>query len=178
LNGKEHKPMGSYCLVVRRSIWQQEGLSFKQVAQPSPNPKSWRGQYDTADYANVELIRRGYKVVVAPDWLADEHLVVFKGISNHTLRMQADPNAQIITHLESKDSQYLKNLVYVIKVNQGLTRLAREKGIISQYASLVSDAILNCYENEISLILNKTDFEEVDSRVSPLLNKINQGMKI
>ena len=53
--------MGSYCLVIRTKIWINEGLSFQQV-----KPKGWRkigNFFDTADYANNQLIIKGYDII-------------------------------------------------------------------------------------------------------------------
>lgn len=91
LDGVTHQPMGSYGLIVRRSLWLREGLSFMPVAEPSPNPQSYRGQYDTADYANVELIKRGYRVLVAPAEQRSK-LLITKGVSRFILQLQTDPS--------------------------------------------------------------------------------------
>jgi len=80
INQKEYIVMGSYCLLVRRDIWLKEKLSFRTVHQPSINPKSYKGEYDTADYANVELIRRGYRILILPTELRS-HLHICHGIS-------------------------------------------------------------------------------------------------
>jgi len=87
INQQEYMPMGSYCLLVRRNIWLKEKLSFKTVHQPSINPKSYRGEYDTADFANVELIRRGYRVLIAPPDLRS-HLHINHGISGTLMETQ------------------------------------------------------------------------------------------
>jgi hypothetical protein len=80
--------MGSYCLLIRREIWLKEKLSFRTVHQPSINPKSYRAEYDTADFANVELIRRGYRVLIAPLDLRS-HLYICHGISGTLLEAQS-----------------------------------------------------------------------------------------
>jgi len=56
---KNYRPMGSYCLIINRAIIMQEKQLFK-----SPdiiNPYNNR-MYDTADYMNEQLLKRGYKV--------------------------------------------------------------------------------------------------------------------
>ncbi len=58
VNGNDYQPMGSYCLIIRRDTWLKEELSFRTVKEPNINPKSYKGEYDTADYANVELIKK------------------------------------------------------------------------------------------------------------------------
>lgn len=119
LAGQVYQPMGSYCLIVRRDIWLKENLSFKPVAAPSPNPKSHKGQFDTADYANIELIRRGYQVLVAPQEIRD-HLVVFKGISSGVIYLQKTSGDV------RKYPEDLRNLFYVLEVGQKLRELAAE----------------------------------------------------
>ncbi len=82
--------MGSYCLVVRRDIWLREQLSFKYY-----KPADWKtiGNYfDTADYANLKLIERGYTVEYAPEHLR-EHLVTFYGTSMWGIKILASRGA-------------------------------------------------------------------------------------
>src|SRR5690606_20839855 len=61
IDGKEFSPMGTYCVLFRPKVFHSEGLSFRTRHEPSPTPLSYRGEYDTGDYANVELLRRGYE---------------------------------------------------------------------------------------------------------------------
>ena len=117
IDGREHVPMGSYCLVVRRSLWLAEKLSFRQVSEPSPNPKSYRGQYDTADYANVELLRRGLGVCVAPAEVRGE-LAVFKGVSSALLQIQKDPPTGFVSELYGAEQ-----LIYAARVAERLDRI-------------------------------------------------------
>jgi hypothetical protein len=90
LDGRQYQPMGSYCLIVRRSIWLKESLSFQAVPKASPSASSYGGLYDTCDFANVELIKRGYRIAIAPDEIRGR-LAAFKGISSAVLRIQKDP---------------------------------------------------------------------------------------
>ncbi len=66
------EPMGSHCLVIRPELWRCEGLSF--AVAPPPGIDDWF--YDTGDLANRELLRRGYRVVIAPREL-ERHFVAF-----------------------------------------------------------------------------------------------------
>lgn len=88
INQQKHISMGSYCLLVRRDLWLKEKLSFQVVHKPSPNPKSYRGEYDTADFANVELVQRGYHIIVAPNEIR-AHLHAFKGVSSALWEIQS-----------------------------------------------------------------------------------------
>ena len=85
LKDKVTTPMGSYCLILRREIWLREDLSFKIVYPPPEEGYDWF--YDTADYANLELLKRGYRVVIAPPEIR-KHLVTFEGISQWGLKIQ------------------------------------------------------------------------------------------
>ena len=85
LRDKVDKPMGSYCLILRRDIWKRENLSFK-IVDPKPN-KYYDWFYDTADYANVQLLKRGYKILVAPPEIRRQ-LITFEGTSTWGLKIQ------------------------------------------------------------------------------------------
>ena len=77
--------MGSYCIVIDRQKWIREKLSF-QVVKPS----GWRthGHYlDTADNANLELLKKGYDICIATQDIQDL-LVKFTGLSMWALRIQ------------------------------------------------------------------------------------------
>ena len=85
MKDKVPQPMGSYCLVIRRQIWMKERLSFR-IVHPSPS-EGYDWFYDTADFANVELLRRGYRVGIAPAEIR-EHLCCLEAISTWTLKIQ------------------------------------------------------------------------------------------
>jgi hypothetical protein len=81
-----HAPMGSYSLVVDRTIWRENDLSFRP--RPAADAPEWNPVlYDTGDIANIELLRRGYEVVGAPDDVA-AGLVRASNISSSVLRLR------------------------------------------------------------------------------------------
>jgi hypothetical protein len=84
---KDHvdEAMGSFCLVIRRDVWLKEGLSFKM--QKAPKDKQYEWFYDTADFANIELVKRGYSVHIAPEEIRQE-LVAIEGASTWLLKVQ------------------------------------------------------------------------------------------
>ncbi len=82
--GKVERSMGSV-LVVRRDIWERERLSFRVAYPPPEEGLTW--QYDTGEFAQVELTRRGYKIEFGPEELR-RHLVTLTGISSWTLKLQ------------------------------------------------------------------------------------------
>lgn len=63
---------------------------MRGVPQQSPNPFSYAGHYDTGDFANIELIKRGYRIAIAPPEIR-EHFATFKGVSSGLLRVQKEP---------------------------------------------------------------------------------------
>ncbi len=84
LEGKVERPMGSI-LVIRRALWMREGLRFR-VAYPAPEEGlAWH--YDTGEFAQVELARRGYKVEFGSEELRRQ-FVTLTGISSWTLKLQ------------------------------------------------------------------------------------------
>ncbi|MBI3922083.1 MAG: hypothetical protein HY318_11750 [Armatimonadetes bacterium] len=84
LKGKVPQPMGS-CFVVRRQMWLAETLSFKIAVSAPSEGYDWF--YDTGEFAQVELLRRGYKIPIAPQ-AVQEQLLDFEGISSWTLKIQ------------------------------------------------------------------------------------------
>jgi hypothetical protein len=81
-----HEPMGSYSLVVDRTLWRANDLSFRP--RPAADAPSWNEElYDTGDIANIELLRRGFDVVGAPDDVAGK-LVRASNISSSVLRLR------------------------------------------------------------------------------------------
>ena len=101
LRGKVDTPMGSHCLVINRETWQKENLSFKIVYPPESQDKLYRYEYryDTADYANVQLLERGYNIAIAPPEIR-RHFVTLDGISSWTLKIQekgGNINDQIVS---------------------------------------------------------------------------------
>ncbi len=85
LAGEVAEPMGSSCLLVRRELWLREKLSFRVAPPPDPATMDWF--YDTADLANVLLLRRGFKVVIAPPAVR-RGLAPLEAISAWVLKVQ------------------------------------------------------------------------------------------
>lgn len=82
---KVGRPMGSYCLVINRELWLKENLSFRIVKPPSELGYDYF--YDTADYAQRQILERGYQVVIAPPEIRSS-LITFEGVSSWYLRIQ------------------------------------------------------------------------------------------
>ena len=73
IQGQEFLPMGSYALLLNRFEWLQQGLKLQSPAHLASQYKIFppevkqQPRYDTADYANEQLLLRGYHVVTLPD---------------------------------------------------------------------------------------------------------------
>jgi hypothetical protein len=67
IGAERHPVMGSYSLVFKPEIFRSEELSFKSRPTKDPRIGNDRGYYDTADWANEQLLNRGYRVVTIPD---------------------------------------------------------------------------------------------------------------
>jgi hypothetical protein len=59
VNNQRIRPMGSYCLMVNRGTIIKEKLHFQSPKIINPYNNRF---YDTADYMNEQLLKRGYKV--------------------------------------------------------------------------------------------------------------------
>jgi hypothetical protein len=80
---KHHKAMGSYSIIFSRDIFLKERLSFSPVQTDRPEIGRIKGYYDTADFANEQLLCRGYEVVT--DGYESDH-IAFVGASTSLLR--------------------------------------------------------------------------------------------
>jgi hypothetical protein len=170
INEESHQPMGSYCLVIRRAIWLRENLSFEQVAKASPNPKSYQGQYDTADFANLELLRRGYDVTVAPPEIRS-HLAVFKGLSSGLVRIQKDPADGFVDQFDEPGT-----LLYVTYAAQGLSKIAARLWPGCQ-PHLVSPSLLNKTREVLEPHLTGDALKEIQTRVTDQLNLMSHSLQ-
>ena len=86
LRGVVSEAMGSYAVLIRRDIWLKEKLSF-QIYKPD-NWKQIGNYFDVADYANLQLVQRGYHVISAPEELR-QTLIPFYGTSMWALKILA-----------------------------------------------------------------------------------------
>lgn len=84
IEGKTHLPMGSYALIFKRDIFMKHALCFqspKGLLSPykvfAEGVKHQKG-YDTADYANEQLLLLGYNIVTLPD---NDYILGFDGLS-------------------------------------------------------------------------------------------------
>ena len=66
IDGNRFPVMGSYSLMFKPEIIRREKLTFCSRPTKDPRIRNGGGYYDTGDYANEQLLRRGYEVIV-PD---------------------------------------------------------------------------------------------------------------
>ena len=82
---KRYEPMGSYAILMKRF-----GVSFmprKEICAAKVFPPGTKAQpyYDTADYANEQLLKAGYRIPTHP---ADEFTLGFDGMTTPTILLQ------------------------------------------------------------------------------------------
>lgn len=164
INGEEHMPMGSYCLLIRHSIWQRENLSFRTVHEPSPNPNSYRGEYDTADFANVALIRNGYRVLIAPPEIR-AGILIRKGLSSTLWEAQSLPVENLPDRFSRPLDVTYANICFVYKMTMLADvvfpgRVANEpvwETLITQVLSLLRKSV----DDEIINLIDQKNDDEI-----------------
>lgn len=169
IDGQKHQPMGSYCLVIRREIWLKEGISLKGVALPSPNTQSYQGYYDTGDYANVELIKRGYRVMVAPAEVRS-HLAIFKNISSSLLNVQKDPPQK------ERVRRNATMLVTACCLARGLSALIEGLNPAGGAVDVVPPELLAKAEADLRNRVDETHIAEIQREVETLLRAMRASL--
>lgn len=84
LDGKIYLPMGSYAIILNRKVFLKHNLRLESPRGHCPykrfvgenTKQQW--DYDTADYANLQLLKLGYRIVTITN---DEEVVGFDGMS-------------------------------------------------------------------------------------------------
>jgi hypothetical protein len=171
LQGKIDQPMGSHCLVLRREIWLQEDLSFRVVYPPSTERYDWF--YDTGDYANLLLLRRGYKIIIAPPEIR-AHLVAFDGTSTWTLKIQAKLG-NIMEGLIGIPIRQEKAL-RTIMVLQALTNLLAKYPRRGENSQLVDASVLLRAQNICETLMEKSKVHEIRHEVENKFIKIRMKL--
>ena len=167
LDGREHQPMGSYCLIIRRDIWLKEELSFEAVPEPSPSKGSYAGHFDTCDFANVELIKRGYNISIAPPEIRD-HLAAFKGVSSATLRIQKDPAAGYAREYDDGPIPIVETCL----VARELRKIIAAVAPAGHASDLMHPELMERAERALAPMLTSEQRAVVDARVNGLCARI------
>lgn len=170
LEGKVPQPMGSYSLVIRRRIWAEENLSFRIRAPIGARDHDW--YYDTADWANVLLLERGYKVAIAPPDVR-VHLVVLEGVSNWSLKIQKH-QGHIAKLLDTplKREKALRVTLFVKELNN----LAHHCFPRSTNLPLIDPTFLQIAEGACRSMLPAKRVEEIRAQTLEALEQILQGL--
>ncbi len=159
--------MGSYCLLVRRRIWQPEQLSF-QVVSPTGSLQC-PNFYETADFANVELIRRGYKVAVAPEDVR-RYLLPSYGVSCWAIRIQRTGGHLLPRLLKQRGLQ--PKVYAIVCFMEGVAALARELRLHLCTHDLVPPQMLLRAKHELSGLMDAKEREHIALRVASDLDRV------
>ncbi|HAF61796.1 MAG TPA: hypothetical protein DCK95_05675 [Anaerolineaceae bacterium] len=174
LQGKINNPMGSYCLVIRNDIWKKENLSFKIKDPQSNNNYDWF--YDTGDYANIELIKRGYKVCIAEEEIR-QNLVSFEGISSWLMKIQKHRGeiTNSIQGIPIRMQKAFRAILVAEKINNTLYKKfeSTEFFVMSQdYLNIAKKITIN---EMSSKIISKIE-GETDQMLSKLLSHLPSSL--
>lgn len=82
IEGRRHPVMGSYSLVFKPEVIKKEGLSFRTRPTNEPDIREGSGYYDTADYANKQLLLKGYKIIVPEKETRGEMIRSYSAVSS------------------------------------------------------------------------------------------------
>lgn len=101
IEGVKKKAVGTYSICIRRNDFLTERLSFSPVQTTRQDIGRSAGYYDTADYANEQLLRRGYGIKLQLDSI-EATVCGFVGTS-----------VTLLTSLQKKEmfSQHLNKLL-------------------------------------------------------------------
>jgi hypothetical protein len=165
------QPMGSHCLVVRRDIWLAEKLSFR--ADRSPLSQGYDWPYDTADLANVELLRRGYDIVIAPPDIC-AHLTAFEGVSTWTLKIQKH-RGDILESVQGVSLRQEKALATVLFA-RGVSQIIAEEFPGEPNPHLIAPALLDRAEAVCKSLLGQDAIRKVTSDVEQSLQHIRNRL--
>lgn len=124
INGKQHQGMGSYCLLIDRNVFMKERLSFSSGKSSNRNFRS--GYYDTGDYANELLLKRGYQVKFLIDPKNKYRYVCgFDGVDSARLRLLAG-KASFIKEIKQSDVRTARHRIIGAYCNWKVVELYRE----------------------------------------------------
>ncbi len=104
VNGEMHKGMGSYCLLFDRGVFLSEDLSFSPAKTTDPSVGRISGYYDTGDYANRQLLERGYTIEFLVGEAECDYVCGFVGTSTARLSLLAG-RQKVLEELSSLNMQ-------------------------------------------------------------------------
>ncbi len=154
-------PMGSYCLIIRRQIWMAEQLSFRIIESPSHKHEGYF--FDTADYANVLLLERGYRVLIAPEAIRSS-VVTFDGTSCWALRIQQH-RGELKPILLGKPALQLKAYLSALVLRE-MSVLVRELAGGTEVADLVPRKSLDTAQGILAELLEEPARRQAENQVA------------
>ena len=168
LQGKVDQAMGSHCLVLRRSIWLEQRLSFQKLQPPAAEGYDWF--YDTADLAQVELLARGYRVVIAPPQV-DAHLAAFEAASAWMLKLRKHDRRGLEAAIAGIPLRREKALraVLVGRALAGLSTGAAERG-------LPDPSDLDRVEGQLHETMERESIERVEAEVAAVVGRVRRRL--
>jgi hypothetical protein len=164
--------MGSYCILIRRRIWLEQDLSFKFYK--SPDWKTIGNYYDTADYANLLLVQRGFHVLTAPSELRAQ-LVSFYGTSMWGLKILASRGQVSEVVNPNRPDEYKKSFrtaLALLGFNDMLSLLGSSK------EPLIQVSYLKRAYDVAKAHLDSQTFVEVESDIQGKLLQMKQRLVI
>ncbi len=170
LRGKVDRAMGSV-LIIRRSIWEREELSFRVVHPPPSEGVGWH--YDTGEFAQVTLTQRGRRIDFAPPELRN-HLVAFEGVSSWTLKIQKY-SGDLRAAIESVPIRQEKALQTVF-VLRGMAELIDELKGEQLPRDLVQAVMLDRAQSVCEELLDAARVRQIQGRVSEMLARIRRRL--
>lgn len=161
--------MGSYCLVIKQAVWRKENLSFAIKPYPTEAKSGW--YYDTADYANIELTRKGYEVIIAPENIRS-NLVSFEGISSWLMKIQKHRGkiANNIHGIQIRKEKCFR----AILVAEGLSSMVHN-GSYYKDNNVIKQTYLDCAKSICKNSMTTADCTFIDHQVRQQLTIINSS---
>lgn len=169
LQGKVHLPMGS-CFVIRRNIFTSEALSFKVDYSPV---KEGKWMYDTGSKSQVQLIRRGYNIVYAPQDI-QSHIIAFEGMSSWMLKMQKS-DGDILKNISGDLNIRPAKAFRTILVAKYLPSLSNHQKACNTDDVLISSSLLSKVEAICRNILPSSIVIDVENEIKDKIDRLRKS---
>jgi hypothetical protein len=115
IEGKSYEPAGTHCIALDEKVALAEKLSFAPK-NGNPHPSHLGKpvpQYDSFDFANEQLLKKGYRCAIVPEEERSKHVVLFTGISpaNMLLNYFSRPQQMLDYLLTPPKKQWRGNIL-------------------------------------------------------------------
>lgn len=169
LRDKVPEVMGSYCIIVRRDIWLRENLSFQ--IYKTADWKSFGNYFDTADYANLQLVERGYHIEIAPPEIRSG-LITFFGSSMWGLKILSsggDVNKIVNPSRPDEHKKAYRTALAISGMQQTLLNLG-----VTRPSFLLPQEVLAHAADEAALSLDEETASQVRRENQAKFDEINR----